>query len=136
VTVASGPGQPEHRADAAPAGTDKAPPRGSTATTSGHRNRHPASAENGGPAILEVSDTVNSMRVPAASSGEGVLVIVVAPWANVSIDGREIGETPREVLVRSGTYRLRATHPQLGETEGTVTVAAGKRQIWRPVLHE
>ena len=86
------------------------------------------------PPIREVRSTVNFMKVPPASTGDGILVILATPWANVSIDGHPVGETPREIRIGEGTYLLRATHPQLGTTRKTVTVVAGKRQMWKALL--
>jgi hypothetical protein len=76
------------------------------------------------------------MRVPPSSSGEGILAINATPWANVSIDGRSIGETPLEVRIARGTYRVRLSHPQLRGTDATVTVTAGKREIFNATLQK
>jgi hypothetical protein len=86
--------------------------------------------------IHGVSKTVNSMHVPQPSSGNGLLVILAEPWANVSIDGRKIGETPLEVRIEQGTYRVRLSHPQLGGSEQAVTIAAGKREVVNAILHK
>jgi len=86
--------------------------------------------------IRSVAQSVNAMRVPPSSSGEGILVINATPWAIVAIDGHTLGETPREVRIVEGTYRVRLSHPQLAATEATVTVAAGKREIFNATLHK
>jgi serine/threonine protein kinase len=80
--------------------------------------------------IRKVKHAINSIRQPAPSSGDGLLVIVATPWAKVRIDNREIGEAPCEVLIRAGTYRLHASHPDLGQTKATVDIAAGERKTW------
>jgi eukaryotic-like serine/threonine-protein kinase len=80
--------------------------------------------------IRQVGGDLNSIKTPAAATGEGVLTILATPWAEVEIDGKEIGETPREVRLGAGTYRVRASHPALGTRERSVTVEAGKRQTW------
>jgi hypothetical protein len=79
--------------------------------------------------IRLVKPELNAIAVPAAASGAGVLAIQATPWAEVSIDGRPIGETPREVLLGAGAYRVRASHPDLGTRDTVVQVKPGKRQV-------
>jgi serine/threonine protein kinase len=86
--------------------------------------------------IRSIAQSINAMRVPPSSSGDGILVINATPWAIVAIDGRSIGETPREVRIAEGSYRVRLSHPQLPGTEATVTVTAGKRAIFNATLHK
>jgi hypothetical protein len=86
--------------------------------------------------IREIVQSIKAMRVPPSSSGEGILAINATPWANVSIDGRSIGETPLEVRIARGTYRVRLSHPQLRGTDATVTVTAGKREIFNATLQK
>jgi hypothetical protein len=81
-----------------------------------------------------VKPELNAIPTPAAASGEGVLAVVATPWAEVQIDGRDIGETPREVLLGAGSYRVRATHPALGTKEQVVNVRAGRRIVWSPTF--
>jgi len=77
-----------------------------------------------------VREELNSIPTPSAGSGDGVLSVNATPWADLWVDGSKIGETPREMRLGAGTYRLRATHPKLGSREITVTVQAGKRKAW------
>jgi len=77
-----------------------------------------------------VREVLNSIPTPASASGDGVLAVVAVPWALVTIDGQEVGETPREVRLGAGSYRIRAKHPELGMREETVKVAAGQRKLW------
>ena len=54
-------------------------------------------------------------------------------WAqtnNVFVDGKDIGETPRELRVGEGFYRVRLEHPTLGKRETTLTVPAGRRATY------
>jgi eukaryotic-like serine/threonine-protein kinase len=104
------------------------------ATDSGSPPKDGTAPRKRAPAILAVKDALRSLKTPPASSGEGILAVVATPWANVTINGRAIGETPREVRVVAGTYRLRATHPTLGSSEAQVTVAAGTRKLWNATL--
>jgi hypothetical protein len=83
-----------------------------------------------GDPIRIVKAELNSLPVPPASSGEGILAIVATPWAEVSVNGRLLGETPRELRVVAGTYQIRATHPTLGTTEQSVRVVAGRRSLY------
>jgi len=55
----------------------------------------------------------------------GSLSINALPWANVSLDGREIGTTPIANLdVALGTHELVFRHPQLGERRQSVIITA------------
>ena len=73
---------------------------------------------------------LDSLPLPPASSGDGLLAIEASPWAEVSIDGEKLGETPREVQLAAGMHLVRAVHPQLGVREARVTVRAGHRTVW------
>jgi serine/threonine-protein kinase len=84
--------------------------------------------------IRSIGTELNSIRTPPASSGDGVLTVVATPWAQVAVDGRDIGETPRELRLGAGLYRVRASHPVLGIREHSVTIKAGKRMIWSPTF--
>jgi hypothetical protein len=57
---------------------------------------------------------------------EGLLSINAQPWANVSIDRKDVGETPlANVKVTLGEHELVFRHPTLGERRQTVVVKAG-----------
>jgi hypothetical protein len=77
-----------------------------------------------------VRGELNSVPTPPADSGEGVLVLVATPWADLEVDGVRLGETPRELRLRAGTYRVRAVHPDLGVREDRVAVGPGERKLW------
>jgi len=79
---------------------------------------------------------LNSVSTPEADSGEGVLSIEATPWAEVSIDGQLLGETPREVLLTAGTHEIIAVHPTLGARQAKVTVVAGERKFWTATFGE
>ncbi len=121
-----------------PAPPSPAPPPASDATNppAVERKAKPEPAQAAAPArkkgVRQVGARLNSIRTPSVSSGEGVLTVLASPWAEVSIDGREIGETPREVRLGAGRYLVRATHPALGARERVISVKPGKRQIWNP----
>jgi hypothetical protein len=55
----------------------------------------------------------------------GTIAINATPWANVSLDGKELGETPvGNTSVPIGTHEVVFRHPQLGEQRFTATVTA------------
>ena len=56
---------------------------------------------------------------------QGTIAINAAPWANVTLDGRDLGETPvGNTQVPIGTHEVVFRHPQLGEQRFTATVTA------------
>ncbi len=56
----------------------------------------------------------------------GTLSVNAIPWAIVSIDGRDVGETPLGgVELSPGTHDIAFTHPQLGQRRQQVTVRSG-----------
>jgi len=56
---------------------------------------------------------------------QGTIAINAAPWANVTLDGQELGETPvGNTSVPIGTHEVVFRHPQLGEQRYTATVTA------------
>jgi hypothetical protein len=58
---------------------------------------------------------------------EGNLSINATPWAEVTLDGQALGETPiANVTARAGSHELVFRHPQHGELKQTVVVKAGE----------
>ena len=58
---------------------------------------------------------------------EGNLSINATPWAEVTVDGRALGETPiANVTLRAGSHELVFRNPQHGELKQTVIVKAGE----------
>ena len=56
---------------------------------------------------------------------QGTIAINATPWANVSLDGQEVGETPvGNTTVPIGTHEVVFRHPQFGEQRITATVTA------------
>jgi len=89
----------------------------------------PAAPERG-PEIHAVRGELDSLPLPPASSGDGLLAIEASPWAEVSVDGEKLGETPREVQLAAGVHLVRAVHPELGVREERIAVGAGRRTVW------
>jgi len=55
----------------------------------------------------------------------GLLSINAVPWANVSVDGAEIGTTPlANVPLPIGTHEVVWRHPQLGERRRSIAITA------------
>jgi serine/threonine-protein kinase len=59
--------------------------------------------------------------------------VEVSPWAEVSVNGRDLGTTPlrRAVVLPPGTHTLTFRHPTLGSREERVTLAAGETRTVR-----
>jgi hypothetical protein len=56
---------------------------------------------------------------------QGTIAINATPWANVTLDGQELGETPvGNTTVAIGTHEVVFRHPQFGEQRYTATVTA------------
>jgi hypothetical protein len=102
---------PESPATPAPP-TSRAPPQPAPATAP------PAAAPAPGP----------------MGPGEGIVAILGTPGAQISVDGRPAGRSPREIRLSPGTHRIRASHPELGTAEETIEVVAGKRTLWNTAL--
>jgi hypothetical protein len=109
----------------APAPTSPAPPA-STGTIAG-----PGPAA---PLVRAESNRLFALSVPAPGSGEGILSLNATPWATVFVEGRRIGDTPRELRLAAGRYRVRLAHPTLGEVEESIEVSPGARRRWEPAL--
>jgi hypothetical protein len=79
--------------------------------TLGYRDRRTAEV---------VSAKTTTLRVEAPKA---VVSVNARPWADVSIDGKPMGETPiANVAVPIGTHEVVFRHPQLGERRQTVVV--------------
>jgi serine/threonine protein kinase len=57
---------------------------------------------------------------------KGAMAVNALPWAEVSIDGERVGETPiGSVSVPIGTHEIVFRHPEFGERRTTATVTTG-----------
>jgi serine/threonine protein kinase len=61
----------------------------------------------------------------AAATGKGTISVRATPWANVSIGGRPVGQTPKDVSVSAGTHTVVMTKGAQVVTK-SVKVDAGK----------
>jgi len=96
------------------------PPRSNPSATAGPR-------AEGARAVLATADALEGLQIPPAASGEGLLFVNVTPWAEVHVDGRSQGYTPREMRLAAGTYRLTLVHPTRGTVVKDAEVRAGER---------
>lgn len=92
-------------------------------------DRRPRRPVEKGAGAVQVVEGMNVLPVPSAASGQGILTVAANPWATVFLDGKELGETPREARVHAGAYKVRLSHPTLGVREAWISVSAGKRRI-------
>ena len=79
------------------------------------------------PGVLAAADALEGLELPPASSGEGILFVNAQPWAEIQLDGRVEGYTPREMRIAAGRHRLRLVHPTRGAVERDAEVRAGER---------
>ena len=88
----------------------------------------PARARAGGArTVLASADALEGLEIPSAASGQGLLFVNVTPWAEIHVDGRAEGYTPREMRLAAGTYRLTLVHPTRGTVVKDAEVRAGER---------
>ncbi|MFO0584131.1 MAG: serine/threonine-protein kinase [Anaeromyxobacter sp.] len=76
----------------------------------------------------------DALALPPGQSGEGILTVLAAAGAELSIDGRPAGAAPREFQLTSGPHDLTVTHPALGTARDTIQVLPGQRRTWQPAL--
>ena len=79
------------------------------------------------PGVLASADALEGLELPPASSGEGILFVNAVPWAEVQLDGRVEGYTPREMRLAAGRHHLKLVHPTRGTVERDAEVRAGER---------
>ena len=77
--------------------------------------------------VLAASEALEGLELPPASSGEGILFVNAVPWAEIQLDGRVEGYTPREMRLAAGRHHLRLVHPTRGTVERDAEVRPGER---------
>jgi serine/threonine-protein kinase len=66
---------------------------------------------------------------PSTPTGDGTLVVIVKPWADVTIDGTPAGITPVTRTLRAGRHKVRLRNSELGkDTTTTVTIRPKKTE--------
>ncbi len=111
---------PEGEGSAAPVTVTAPPPTRPPA-------RAPARQAAPRPGVLASADALEGLELPPASSGEGILFVNAQPWAEIQVDGRVEGYTPRELRLAAGRHRLKLVHPTRGTVERDAEVRAGER---------
>jgi hypothetical protein len=80
-----------------------------------------APATAGPPKIVQASNSNPNPNPPMFAK----VSINVRPWADVFLDGRNVGQTPiGNLLIPIGTHELLFKHPDLGDRKQTVVVSA------------
>jgi len=84
----------------------------------------------GGGVIQAANGTFSGPTASAANQPAGYVRVVVDPWAELAVDGRNVLTTPsaRAVELRPGVHHLRFTNPYFRETTREVTVVSGQTQ--------
>ncbi|MGD8377089.1 MAG: serine/threonine-protein kinase [Acidobacteriota bacterium] len=83
--------------------------------------------------VLVVARGSAADAVPLAAGRDGYVKVVAYPWAEIYVDGEHVGTTPTDRALRlpAGSHRVRLSHPELPEYEGTLRVTAGSFQRLR-----
>ncbi|HSD27535.1 MAG TPA: serine/threonine-protein kinase [Vicinamibacteria bacterium] len=117
LPAAPSPGPPPSR-PSEPASPEGVAP--STATTTDERVRSL-------PAPSEPSGGARAPSVNEAAPAPGFLLVVVSPWADVTIDGQSAGQTPLvRIPLPPGPHTVRLTHPAFHPYPRRVTVRSGE----------
>lgn len=110
--------------DAAPAPIDAR--HGMTVRPDARPARPPVDAP---PPKLPKPDAPEQLTVKP--SGEGTLVVIADPFANVSVDGKLVGATPLMVKLPAGAHRVVVTAPEDGTVLKTETINLVDKQTHR-----
>ena len=66
---------------------------------------------------------------PTDAKGNGTVQINARPWAQVSIDGRPSGSTPKTVQLAAGSHTITLTKGSQTVTRSVVVKAGGTHQV-------
>jgi len=107
------------------AGEGTSPPAPARSVTRGIPARPAAPPARRGE--LASADALEALDLPPASSGEGILFVNATPWAEIHLDGRSVGYTPREMRLVAGRHSLKLVHPTRGTVVRDADLRAGER---------
>jgi len=65
-------------------------------------------------------------KTPPVSTGSGTLTVTSKPPAMVYVDGRALGETPRQITLPAGPHTVTVVNPDYGSQTHKVTIEPGK----------
>ncbi|MFQ5568665.1 MAG: protein kinase [Rhodothermales bacterium] len=77
---------------------------------------------------LNITDIGAPVMTEGATDAQGTLRIDVKPWAVVTIDGEELGESPLRTSQSPGTYEVVLRHPYFPEHRVPVEIKPGEEQ--------
>jgi serine/threonine-protein kinase len=83
------------------------------------------------PAFRGAAPTLEQRFRVLAASEPGVLTFQSNVPADVALDGRPLGATPKSVTVAPGSHTVVFVHPELGQKEHAVTLAPGQDKTVR-----
>jgi serine/threonine-protein kinase len=73
------------------------------------------------------AETAAAPATPIPTPAEGWLLLLVQPWADVTVDGRPAGQTPlARVPLAPGPHSVVLTHPQYQPFMRKVTIRSGE----------
>lgn len=79
------------------------------------------------PAAPETVSPTPSPPPPPTPEPPGALLVVVRPWADVSVDGVPVGETPlKEIPLEPGPHQVLLTHPDYQPYPRRVSIRSGE----------
>jgi serine/threonine-protein kinase len=116
-----------------PAGA-AAPPSAAVAPSAGERGAPPPAAKPAAPTRIRSVPGTGGLPLPPRTSGEGLVFVNATPWAELSVNGRPVGDTPRTVQLPAGKYRFQVRHPKFGTVDSVIEVRAGVQRSWTPDL--
>ncbi len=79
------------------------------------------------------------MAPPPIITAKGELVVIVRPWAKVSVDGKDMGVTPLPDTIKltTGSHQVRLINPDLGkDITRTVFIPANARETIKEIFDE
>ncbi len=118
-----GPREGEPAAESKPSTrTTVTTPATTTLAMTATNGAHPPRAHGVKPIAVELDETPGD----SSATPSGMLAISSNPPANVVVDGRPLGKSPRAVDVAPGVHSVVFIHPELGRRSLTVNVTSGK----------
>lgn len=102
-------------------------PRPVAPTTAPRPSRTAATASPSGRTGIEPTRSAAAPTPVPQRAAEGMLHVVVRPWAEVSVDGRSVGTTPLgAVALPAGTHLVRLTHPEFRPLQRRIAIEPGE----------